>query len=449
MTCCRPRRVLRPPDPRPRRGPARAQRRPRPDPGLAGPSAGRAPGRARPAHPAVRPLVRAPAGPPPAAQSRRADSAGPYLRTRVRVRSSCSPGSTSTTPSWPAHPGPARPLARGREHRTRKIRQFLQWAAAAVSPRSLPSPPSRQDPSGSSATTTGWHSSAGASATPPADRRPCRRRARPAVRPARLPDPPPAPQRAQRQCRQHLPHPRLLPDDPAAKVAALLRQLTDTPRQRPLVEKNAPPAWLFPGRPRAGRSDTLSVKLRAHGIDARPARNAALLALIDDIPAPVLADLLDLHPATTVRWSALENGTGPATSAPGPKTSPGRKGGIVHIPNNHSAPVRPGVPLFPSERKTGTDRAPGRPTTCSAGRWPGCQPAPARLVGQANAPCPSAFLRLRALPRRNEPVRHPGAHGACLDCHDRPVYPCSRHPRRGRLGAGQRRVADRWKGLAQ
>ena len=23
----------------------------------------------------------------------------------------------------------------------------------------------------------------------------------------------------------------------------------------------------------------------------------------------------------------------------------------MHIPNNHSAPVRPGVPLFPSERK--------------------------------------------------------------------------------------------------
>jgi hypothetical protein len=91
------------------------------------------------------------------------------------------------------------------------------------------------------------------------------------------------------------------------KVATLLRQLAVAPRQRPLVEKNTPPGWLFPGRTpgRPASRHTPSVKLRAHGIDARPARNAALLALIDDIPAPVLADLPDLHPATTVRWAAL------------------------------------------------------------------------------------------------------------------------------------------------
>jgi len=98
-------------------------------------------------------------------------------------------------------------------------------------------------------------------------------------------------------------HPMILPP----KVAALLRQLTTAPRQRPLVEKNSPPTWLFPGRTpgRPASRHTLSRKLQAHGIDTRPARNAALLALIDDIPAPVLADLLDLHPTTTVRWATL------------------------------------------------------------------------------------------------------------------------------------------------
>jgi hypothetical protein len=50
---------------------------------------------------------------------------------------------------------------------------------------------------------------------------------------------------------------------------------------------------------------TLSDKLQAHGIDTRPASNAALVALIGDIPAPVLADLLDLHPNTTIRWATL------------------------------------------------------------------------------------------------------------------------------------------------
>ena len=98
-------------------------------------------------------------------------------------------------------------------------------------------------------------------------------------------------------------HPMILPP----KVAALLRQLTTAPRQRPLIEKNSPPTWLFPGRTpgRPASRLTLSDKLQAHGIDTRPARNAAMLALIGDIPAPVLADLLDLHPNTTVRWATL------------------------------------------------------------------------------------------------------------------------------------------------
>lgn len=98
-------------------------------------------------------------------------------------------------------------------------------------------------------------------------------------------------------------HPMILPP----KVAALLHQLTAAPRQRPLIEKHSAPTWLFPGRTpgRPASRFTLSDKLQAHGIDTRPARNAALVALIGDIPAPVLADLLDLHPNTTVRWATL------------------------------------------------------------------------------------------------------------------------------------------------
>ncbi|MBN6057598.1 hypothetical protein JYK22_37090, partial [Nonomuraea sp. RK-328] len=44
-------------------------------------------------------------------------------------------------------------------------------------------------------------------------------------------------------------------------------------------------------------------KLLEHGIDIRPARNAALIALVEDIPAPVLADILGLHINTAVRWA--------------------------------------------------------------------------------------------------------------------------------------------------
>jgi hypothetical protein len=46
-------------------------------------------------------------------------------------------------------------------------------------------------------------------------------------------------------------------------------------------------------------------KLREHGIDVRPARNAAIIALINDLPAPILADLFDLHPITTDRWAYI------------------------------------------------------------------------------------------------------------------------------------------------
>jgi len=92
------------------------------------------------------------------------------------------------------------------------------------------------------------------------------------------------------------------------KLAALLRQLVDDPAQQPRIAGDHPgPGWLFPGllpgRP-AGPSG-FSRKLLEHGIDARPARNGALVALVADIPPPILADLLGLHVNTAVRWAGV------------------------------------------------------------------------------------------------------------------------------------------------
>jgi hypothetical protein len=99
-------------------------------------------------------------------------------------------------------------------------------------------------------------------------------------------------------------HPLLLPP----KLAALLRQLADPPGRRPRLHVDGTePGWLFPGlvpgRP-AGPSG-FSRKLLDHGIDSRPARNAALIALAEDLPAPILADVLGLHINTAVRWTEI------------------------------------------------------------------------------------------------------------------------------------------------
>jgi len=58
-----------------------------------------------------------------------------------------------------------------------------------------------------------------------------------------------------------------------------------------------------PGRPAA--QSAFSRKLLDHGIDARPARNAALIALLEDVPPPILADMLGLHINTAVRWADI------------------------------------------------------------------------------------------------------------------------------------------------
>jgi hypothetical protein len=92
------------------------------------------------------------------------------------------------------------------------------------------------------------------------------------------------------------------------KLATLLRQLADAPPRHSRISTGTPdPQWLFPGllpgRPAA--KSGFSRKLLDHGIDARPARNAALIALLEDIPPAILADVLGLHISTAVRWADI------------------------------------------------------------------------------------------------------------------------------------------------
>ncbi|MDT3397319.1 hypothetical protein RKE29_11780 [Streptomyces sp. B1866] len=101
-------------------------------------------------------------------------------------------------------------------------------------------------------------------------------------------------------------HPVLLPP-PLAEIIQRLAAAEPFGR-RPIIRGPAPAsALLFPGaRPGAcmdhGR---LTHQLNTLGIRVIPARNSALCALADDLPAPVVADLLGIHITTAVRWGKL------------------------------------------------------------------------------------------------------------------------------------------------
>jgi hypothetical protein len=69
--------------------------------------------------------------------------------------------------------------------------------------------------------------------------------------------------------------------------------------------------WLFPGG-LPGRPITasrLAERLRTLGISSQAGRRAALADLAAQLPAAVLADLLNLHPNTAVRWTQHAGGT--------------------------------------------------------------------------------------------------------------------------------------------
>jgi hypothetical protein len=99
-------------------------------------------------------------------------------------------------------------------------------------------------------------------------------------------------------------HPLLLPP----KLANLLTQLADTPRTTARLSKEDNTArWLFPGLTPGRPTSQLAFthKLRDLGINARTARNAALISLAGDLPVPILADVLGLHTTTAERWAHL------------------------------------------------------------------------------------------------------------------------------------------------
>ncbi|MFE5657747.1 hypothetical protein ACFQ9H_16380 [Streptomyces sp. NPDC056517] len=138
------------------------------------------------------------------------------------------------------------------------------------------------------------------------------------------------------------------------KLATLLRQLAGGPARQPRIKADAPgPRWLFPGllpgRPAAPSG--FSRKLLDHGIEARPARNAALIALLEDIPPPIVADLLGLHINTVERWAHIarrdwtdylaardqDTGSSRSTTRPSTTTTPSRASTSTASPTTRSS----------------------------------------------------------------------------------------------------------------
>jgi len=93
-------------------------------------------------------------------------------------------------------------------------------------------------------------------------------------------------------------------------LATFLRQLPWRRQIGPSGHAPGADQWLFPGR-QAGRHqhpEHLAARLRALDIPTRASRNAALLRLGAQLPAKVLADLLNIHINTAVRWTKTAGG---------------------------------------------------------------------------------------------------------------------------------------------
>jgi len=85
-------------------------------------------------------------------------------------------------------------------------------------------------------------------------------------------------------------------------------------------------AWLFPGGTpgRPITAERFRGRLADVGIPLRPTRQAALLQLAAEMPAPVLADLLGLHANTAVEWVRAARGDWSAYAAAGTTGDPAR-----------------------------------------------------------------------------------------------------------------------------
>ncbi|WP_329159899.1 hypothetical protein OHB49_11165 [Streptomyces sp. NBC_01717] len=91
------------------------------------------------------------------------------------------------------------------------------------------------------------------------------------------------------------------------RLAELIHQLVRAPRQRSTLTRplGNQASWLFPGvlpgQPLSRKA--FNSQLVRRGIHTRPARTAALIALAGELPAPVLAALLDVHIHTALKWA--------------------------------------------------------------------------------------------------------------------------------------------------
>jgi hypothetical protein len=45
--------------------------------------------------------------------------------------------------------------------------------------------------------------------------------------------------------------------------------------------------------------------MRRYGLPARAARSTAMIQALADLPSPLIADLIGIHPAMAERWSVL------------------------------------------------------------------------------------------------------------------------------------------------
>ena len=93
-------------------------------------------------------------------------------------------------------------------------------------------------------------------------------------------------------------------------LGALLTRLASCGRPHRGVGSPAETPWLFTGL-HAGRPLTashLGARLRRLGIGTIKGRSGAMMHLAGQLPAAVLADLLNLHPNTACRWVELAGG---------------------------------------------------------------------------------------------------------------------------------------------
>lgn len=93
-------------------------------------------------------------------------------------------------------------------------------------------------------------------------------------------------------------------------LGTLVTQLPQHRFEGPSAQLSHPTPWLFPGR-RAGHPMTpaqLCERFNAIGIDMRASRNAALLQLASEVPASVLADLLNISVTTATKWVRVAGG---------------------------------------------------------------------------------------------------------------------------------------------